>query len=114
MNPSAARALSTAHGTLRLPAFLPDATRAVVRALDAEDLHRCGVQALMVNTLHLSTRPGVSVLKQLGGVHPFMGWDGPVVSDSGGFQVFSMIAHSPALGSVTKAVSYTHLTLPTN
>jgi queuine tRNA-ribosyltransferase len=83
--------LATTHGPLPLPAFLPDATRAVVKALDADDLVACGVEALMVNALHLAGSPGVSRIEALGGAHAFMGWRGPIASDSGGFQAFSMI-----------------------
>ena len=84
------RVLPTAHGDLTLPVFLPDATYGVVRAVDAADLAGAGVRAVMVNTLHLSHRPGLSVIETLGGVHRFMGWTGPVISDSGGFQVLSL------------------------
>ena len=92
----------TTHGVLKLPAFLPDATRGVVRALDADGLHGCGISGLMVNTLHLSSHPGTTVVEQLGGIHSFMGWDGPVMSDSGGFQVFSLIAENAKAGRVSK------------
>jgi queuine tRNA-ribosyltransferase len=93
--------LPTAHGNLPLPAFLPDATRGVIRSLDAQDVRRCGIQGLMVNALHLSSHPGSSVVSRLGGVHRFMGWDGPIASDSGGFQAFSLVRQSAALGSVS-------------
>lgn len=95
------RTLSTAHGPLALPAFLPDGTRAVVRALDATDLDACGVQGLVVNTLHLAKHPGATVVARAGGVHRFMGWPGPIVSDSGGFQVFSLARESADLVHVT-------------
>lgn len=87
--------LTTRHGELALPAFLPDATRGVVRALDADDLVRVGIPAVMVNTLHLGEKPGASVVKALGGIHRFMGWDRPVSSDSGGFQVYSLAQANP-------------------
>jgi queuine tRNA-ribosyltransferase len=93
--------LPTAHGPLPLPAFLPDGTRAVVRALDAGDLEACGVVGLVVNTLHLANHPGGTVVAQAGGVHRFMGWRGPIVSDSGGFQVFSLARESADLVRVT-------------
>ena len=95
------RALRTNHGKLSFPAFVPDATRAVVRSVDSLDIAAVGVPGLMVNTFHLSTRPGISVLASNGGIHSFMGWRGPVASDSGGFQVFSLLSENPALGSVT-------------
>ena len=91
--------LRTARGTLRLPAFLPDGTRAVVRTVDSLDLERCGVRGLMVNALHLSATPGLSVVSSAGGIHRFMGWRGLVATDSGGFQVFSLV--EPGLASVS-------------
>ncbi|MBT3602158.1 MAG: tRNA guanosine(34) transglycosylase Tgt [Candidatus Latescibacteria bacterium] len=94
--------LETAHGALQCPAFLPDGTRGVVRALDATDVANCGVEAMMVNALHLSSHPGTTVVKQMGGIHSFMGWDKPVMSDSGGYQVFSLIAENPKSGSISK------------
>jgi queuine tRNA-ribosyltransferase len=95
------RTLLTAHGQLALPSFLPDATRGGIRALDSSDVERCGVRALVVNTLHLSNHPGTSVINRIGGVHRFMGWNGPVVSDSGGFQVFSLAKESADLVTVS-------------
>jgi len=99
--PGARGRLRTVHGPLDLPCFLPDATRAVVRTLDSADLEACGIRVLMVNILHLSSHPGVSTVNSAGGVHPFMGWPHPVMSDSGGFQVFSLISKDAALGSVS-------------
>ena len=94
--------LETSKGKLPLPAFMPDATRGVVRTLDAKDLQNSGIKCLMVNALHLSNHPGISVIKKHGGIHEFMGWDGPIFSDSGGFQVFSLINGSSKMGSVTQ------------
>ncbi len=91
--------LTTPHGDLKLPAFFPDATRGVVRSAGAADVAACGLEGLMVNTLHLSMTPGSTVIKKVGGIHAFTGWHGPVVSDSGGFQVYSL-----AIGG-TKGVS---------
>ncbi|MDA0712109.1 MAG: tRNA guanosine(34) transglycosylase Tgt, partial [bacterium] len=82
--------------------FLPDGTRGVVRSLDASDVAACGVEAMMVNALHLASHPGTTVVKQMGGIHDFMGWHKPVMSDSGGFQVFSLIAENPKSGSISK------------
>jgi queuine tRNA-ribosyltransferase len=92
--------LATAHGDIPLPAFLPDATRAGVRAVDAGDLRAAGVPAAVVNSFHLMRAPGARLIKQAGGVHAFMGWDGPLVSDSGGFQVYSLIRQNPAAGVI--------------
>ncbi len=99
--------LETPRGSLPLPAFLPDATRAVVRTLDSGDVESCGIKALMVNALHLSDSPGVTLVKQAGGIHHFMGWNGPVASDSGGFQVLSLLADRPSAGNVSgKGIRY--------
>jgi len=95
------RTLSTPHGTLQLPAFLPDATRGVIRAVDAADLAECGIQGVMVNAFHLRSRPGVRLIAEQGGIHRFMNWDRPVAADSGGFQAYSLLTGSPKLGSVT-------------
>ncbi|MGY8997477.1 MAG: tRNA-guanine transglycosylase [Alphaproteobacteria bacterium] len=103
------KTLKTRRGPLQLPAFLPDGTRAVVKGLDAADLAQCGIEAMMVNSLHLATRPGTSTVKALGGVHAFMGWKGVTASDSGGFQAWSMAASGAGLGSVTdKGFVYRH------
>lgn len=84
------RTLETGHGTLDLPVFMPDATRAAVRTLDSEDLEAAGVRCLMVNSLHLANAPGASLIKSQGGVHAFMGWGRPIATDSGGFQALSL------------------------
>jgi queuine tRNA-ribosyltransferase len=95
--------LTTRRGTLRLPVFVPDATRAAVRTVPTSLLPAAGVEAVLVSTAHLATQPGISVLSALGGVHAFMGWDGPVLSDSGGFQVFSLLGSGQQLASVSEA-----------
>ena len=92
--------LETRRGPLALPVFLPDATRAVVRSLDATDLRTVGIEALVVNSFHLMRTPGARLIKAAGGVHAFMGWDGPVLSDSGGFQVYSLIRQNPDAGTI--------------
>ena len=81
----------TRRATLGVPTFLPDATRAGVRGVSSEDLTRVGVEGVMVNAFHLLRRPGARAMQAAGGIHRFMGWRGPVLSDSGGFQVWSMI-----------------------
>lgn len=93
--------LPTAHGELPLPAFLPDATRAVVRTVDAQDLEGAGIKGLMVNALHVAHRPGASLVEAAGGLHRFMGWRGPVMTDSGGYQAYSLTRENKALGSVS-------------
>ncbi len=95
--------IATAHGTLELPAFFPDATRAVVRATDSRDLAACGVQGLMANGLHLAAAPGLTLIRALGGLHRFMGWDRPIATDSGGFQLFSMAGARGSGGRVRLA-----------
>jgi queuine tRNA-ribosyltransferase len=92
--------METRRGTLRLPIFLPDATRAVVRSLDGADLRTAGIEAIVVNSFHLMRSPGTRLIKVAGGVHEFMGWDGAVLSDSGGFQVYSLIRQNPTAGVI--------------
>jgi len=89
---SAARAgeFSTPHGTFRTPAFMPVGTRASVKGLLPRDLRDLGAEILLANTYHLALRPGADVVRCLGGIQAMMGWNGPVLTDSGGFQVFSL------------------------
>ncbi|MGD9315722.1 MAG: tRNA guanosine(34) transglycosylase Tgt [Anaerolineae bacterium] len=93
--------IETAHGPLHLPVYFPDATRGVVRTVDSQDLEGCGVKGLVVNAFHLSTRPGAGLIKRAGGIHRFMAWRRPVASDSGGFQLMSMIRENPRYGTIT-------------
>jgi queuine tRNA-ribosyltransferase len=93
--------ITTRRGELSLPQFVPDATRAAVRAVPSPLLEPHGVDAILVSTAHLANQPGTSVVKALGGVHRFMGWSGPIISDSGGFQVFSLLAGQKGLASVS-------------
>jgi queuine tRNA-ribosyltransferase len=94
------RGLQLPHGVLPLPAFLPDATLGVVRAVDACDLEQCGVQAVVMNTFHLMQRPGSSTIQALGGLHAMSGWPRPIVTDSGGFQAYSLIQQNAKFGSL--------------
>jgi queuine tRNA-ribosyltransferase len=82
--------LETAHGTVRTPVFMPVGTRATVRGQTVETLERAGARILLANTLHLLQRPGLDVFDRFGGIHRLMGWPGPVLTDSGGFQIFSL------------------------
>ena len=82
--------LHTAHGDVPTPAFIPVATQGSVKALDPADLKGMGARILMANTYHLYLRPGVGAIRALGGLHGFMGWAGPILTDSGGFQGFSL------------------------
>ena len=82
--------LTTPHGVIETPQFMPVGTQATVKALAPGDLRAAGVQVILSNTYHLSLRPGHERIARLGGLHRFMGWDGPILTDSGGFQVFSL------------------------
>ncbi len=82
--------LATAHGVVETPAFMPVGTRAVVRALDVRDLRETGARIVLSNTYHLMLRPGADIVAGAGGLHGFMSWDGPILTDSGGYQVFSL------------------------
>jgi queuine tRNA-ribosyltransferase len=82
--------LHTAHGDVPTPAFMPVGTKATVKAVDPDELRALGTRILLGNTYHLHFRPGEDVVAELGGLHAFMGWDGPILTDSGGFQVFSL------------------------
>lgn len=84
--------LSLAHGGVDTPCFMPVGTRATVKALSPFDLKEMGAQIILANTYHLMLRPGEKVVKNAGGLHPFMSWDGNILTDSGGFQVFSLSA----------------------
>jgi queuine tRNA-ribosyltransferase len=88
----AARAglLRTAHGDVPTPAFMPVGTKATVKTVDPDELRALGTTILLGNTYHLHFRPTEDLIAELGGLHPFMGWDGPILTDSGGFQVFSL------------------------
>ncbi|RMG91569.1 MAG: tRNA-guanine transglycosylase [Chloroflexi bacterium] len=89
------------HGSIELPLFLPDGTQGVVRSVDAADLERCGVQAMQMNVFHLMQRPGSSTIQALGGLHQMSGWSRPIFTDSGGFQVYSLIRQNPKSGSIS-------------
>ncbi len=82
--------LHTPHGPVDTPAFMPVGTAATVKGLTVRMVRETGTQMLLANTYHLALRPGEEVIRDLGGLHQFMGWDGPILTDSGGFQVFSL------------------------
>ncbi len=92
--------LVSRRGTLPVPTFLPDATRAGVRGLTSEDLRSIGVEGVVANAFHLLRRPGARVVQAAGGLHRFMDWDGPILTDSGGFQVWSLIRQDPNRGVI--------------
>ena len=82
--------MRTGHGSVDTPAFMPVATQGTVKSLTPADLLAAGAQIVLSNTYHLLLRPGHELVRDLGGLHRFMGWDGPILTDSGGFQVFSL------------------------
>ncbi len=82
--------LTTRHGVVETPVFMPVGTQGTVKAVTPQQLHEIGAQIILGNTYHLNLRPGSGLVRELGGLHHFMGWDGPILTDSGGFQVFSL------------------------
>ena len=82
--------LHTAHGVVETPCFMPVGTQGTVKAVLPRDLNELGCQILLGNTYHLYLRPGAELIQRLGGLHRFMSWDGPILTDSGGYQVFSL------------------------
>ena len=85
-----AGALVTAHGEIPTPAFMPVGTKATVKSLHPDEVRSLGAHVILGNTYHLHLRPGEDVIQELGGLHAFSGWHGPILTDSGGFQVFSL------------------------
>src|SRR3989441_2345943 len=84
--------MTTAHGAVETPAFMPVGTQGAVKGLTHRDLEALGVQILLSNTYHLYLRPGDDLIARRGGLHKFIGWSKPILTDSGGYQVFSMAA----------------------
>ena len=82
--------LTTPHGEIRTPAFMPVGTKATVKSLHPDEVRALGAEVILANTYHLHFRPGEDVIAELGGLHAFSGWDGPILTDSGGYQVFSL------------------------
>ena len=82
--------LETPHGSVQTPAFMPVGTRATVKGIQSRQLRELGAELVLGNTYHLHLRPGEDVIRELGGLHTFMNWDGPILTDSGGYQVFSL------------------------
>ncbi len=82
--------IATAHGAIPTPAFMPVGTKATVKTLHPDEVRSLGAHVVLGNTYHLHFRPGADVIEELGGLHAFSGWDGPILTDSGGFQVFSL------------------------
>jgi len=82
--------LLTDHGTINFPAFMPVATRGAIKNVSPDELKNIGAEILLANTYHLMQRPGIEIIKKAGGLHKFMNWHKPILTDSGGFQVFSL------------------------
>src|SRR3989344_5015291 len=96
--------LETSHGIIETPTFAVVGTKATVKAITPEQLRELGGEVMLANTYHLHLRPGSEVVKKAGGLHKFAGWDGPMMTDSGGFQVFSL---GEAFGKgITKITSH--------
>ena len=95
--------LRTAHGKVATPAFMTIATRGAVKTLTASEVKALGADIVLANTYHLYVRPGVDVIKKAGGLHKFMSWDGPMLTDSGGYQVFSLAARGKGGGPSSEA-----------
>jgi queuine tRNA-ribosyltransferase len=85
-----ATTIQTPHGTIQTPIFMPVGTQATVKSVAPEELHAAGAQIILANTYHLMLRPGSALIDTFGGLHSFMHWDGPILTDSGGFQVWSL------------------------
>ncbi len=106
---SAARASTfhTPHGAVEMPAFMPVGTQGTVKGLTVDSLRATGAQMILGNTYHLALRPGEAVVEALGGLHAFCGWNGPILTDSGGFQIFSLAKNAQI--TEDKAVFRSHL-----
>lgn len=97
----------TPHGTVATPAFMPVGTQGTVKGLTADQVRASGARMILANTYHLALRPGESTVEQLGGLHAFSGWDGPILTDSGGFQLYSL-AHNTKI-TEERAVFRSHI-----
>ena len=95
--------LATAHGLVKTPAFMPVASQGTVKALTHNVLQEMGAQIILVNSYHLFLRPGIKIIQQLGGLHKFISWPASILSDSGGFQVYSL---SPLSESARKESNF--------
>ena len=91
-SPARCGRLATAHGTVNTPAFMPVGTQATVKGITPAQLREIGAEIILSNAYHLALRPGAALIRRLGGLHRFMGWDGPILTDSGGYQIFSLAA----------------------
>lgn len=94
--------IQTNHGFFQTPIFMPPGTRASVKALGPDDLEKIGAEIILVNALHLHLKPGEGLINELGGIHQFMAWPYPILSDSGGFQAWSLSQRGPKLSQITE------------
>jgi len=94
------KTIKTKHGVLKLPFFMPDATRGFLKTCNNKEIIETGIESMVVNTFHLYLQPGLKVIKKAGGIHNFMNWQKPLVSDSGGFQIFSLIHKNKEMGKI--------------
>jgi len=92
--------IHTNHGVVKTPIFMPPGTQATVKAVGPDDLENLGLEILLVNALHLHLRPGEDIIEGMGGVHRFMAWERPILSDSGGFQAWSLSQRGPKLSKI--------------
>ncbi len=92
--------IEVAHGVIQTPFFMPDATKAALKNLDISDLKRLEVPAMVTNTFHLYLEPGINIIQKAGGINKFMSWQGPLLSDSGGYQIFSLIYKNKKMGQI--------------
>jgi queuine tRNA-ribosyltransferase len=99
--------LHTPHGSVQTPAFMPVGTQGTVKALTIDQVRTTGAEMILGNTYHLALRPGETIVRDLGGLHAFMGWDGPILTDSGGFQLYSLAQNTKI--SETAAVFRSHI-----
>ena len=88
------------HGQLELPAFFPDGTYGVIRSLDFNDVSNAGIPGVVMNAMHLASKPGLKLIKKSNGIHNLVGFDKPILTDSGGFQVFSLIRENKKYGEI--------------
>ena len=110
--------LETSHGIIHTPAFVPVGTKASVKALTGEQVRYLGAEVVLGNTYHLYLQPGDEIIAKAGGLHKFMNWSGPIITDSGGFQVFSLgVAYgketrlNDAVGQVSKIMKLSEIAL---
>src|ERR1051325_9080109 len=82
--------LTTRHGVIETPVFMPVGTQGTVKAVSPRELRELQAEIILGNTYHLFVRPGLEVIRHFGGLHQFMNWDGPILTDSGGYQIFSL------------------------